>query len=219
MLTLQSGKSMHKFPSPLPLLLILTFAGSTLQAQDKITLFGGFSYLRPSLTQTETFVCPPGQDCHVVARPIDVNTNPSLRGWEISGTYSVLHWLGVKADISSHHGIALAGSSARFQTYLCGIEVRRPGRLSPFAHFLLGGAHESTNEVSIAVWIHNTLLSTSGTAFALALGGGIDIKVVRLVSIRPIQVDYLKAKFAPVYSPDINTHGQPRLSAGLVLHF
>jgi hypothetical protein len=209
---------MQKLPLSLVPFFVLTFAGS-LQAQDKITLFGAYSYLRPSLTQTETFVCPPGQDCHVVARPQDVNNNPSLRGAEVSGAFSVLPWLGVKADFSRHQGHALAGSSAKFNTYLLGAEVRRPGRLSPFAHVLLGVAHESTSMVSIAVGIHNTLLSTSDTAFALALGGGVDIRVVKLVSIRLLQVDYLRTNLSPVYSPDINTHGQPRLSVGLVLHF
>jgi hypothetical protein len=215
----QSGNAMNKSPLSLLLFFILTFAGNTLQAQDKITLFAGYSYLRASLTQTETFVCPPGQECHVVVRPQDVNTNPSLRGLEVSGTVSVLPWLGVKADFSQHHGTALAGSSAKFQAYLLGLEIRRPGRLSPFAHVLLGVAHESTSMVSIAVWIQNTLLSTSDTAFALAFGGGADIKVAGPVSIRPFQVDYLRTNFSPVYSPDIYSHSQPRLSAGLVLRF
>jgi hypothetical protein len=216
---LESRKPMRRFSLLFPAVLVLTFAGSRLQAQDRLTLFGGYSYLRPSLIQTRTFVCPPGQDCHIVNRPVDENSHPSLRGWEVSATYRVWSWLGVKADFSRHYGTALAGSSADVSTCLFGFEVRRPGRLSPFAHVLFGVAHESTSEKSIAIWIHNTLLGTSATAFAMALGGGLDIRVVSVVSIRAIEVDYLRARFAPDPNPYLHPGGHPRLSAGLALHF
>jgi hypothetical protein len=216
---LQSGNAMKKFPLSLLLFFLSTFAGNTLQAQDTFTLFGGYSYSRPSLTQTETFVCPPGKECHVVDRPQAVNTTPSLRGLDLSATLSMLRWLGVKADFGYYHGRALDGSSAKVQTYLFGLEVRRPARLSPFAHILLGVAHESTSQESISVWIHNTLLGTSDTAFALALGGGVDIRMVGPISIRPFQVDYLRTSFPPAPGPNNSSQGQPRLSAGLVLHF
>jgi hypothetical protein len=45
------------------------------------------------------------------------------------------------------------------------------------------------------------------------MGGGVDIKAAPFVSVRPIQVDYLMARFAS------NTQNQLRVSAGLVLHF
>ena len=199
--------------------MILTLGRDTLLAQDKITIFGGYSYLRPSLTQTETFICPPGQDCHVVARPQDVNTTPSLRGLEFSGTLNLKPWFGVKGDFSYHHGTALAGSSADFLSYLVGSEFRRPGRLSPFAHVLVGVVHESTSMESIAISIHNTLLGTNDTAFTFAFGGGVDVKVKGPVSVRPLQVDYLRTNFSPTYSPDTHSHGQPRISGGLVLRF
>jgi opacity protein-like surface antigen len=205
--------------SALLLFVILTLGRDTMQAQDKITIFGGYSYLRPSLTQTETFICPPGQDCHVVARPQDVNTTPSLHGLEVSGTLNLKPWFGVKGDFSYHHGTALAASSADFESYLFGSEFRRPGRLSPFAHVLVGVVHESTSMESIAISIHNTLLGTNDTAFAFAFGGGIDVKVKGPVSVRPFQVDYLRTNFSPTYSPDTHSHGQPRVSAGLVLRF
>ncbi len=148
-----------------------------------------------------------------------MNTNPSLRGLDLSASLSVLRWLGVKADFGYYQGIALDGSSANVQTYLLGPEVRRPGRFSPFAHVLLGVAHESTSMESISVGIEDTLLGTSDTAFALALGGGVDIRVVGPVSIRPVQVDYLRTSFSQAQGPNNNSQGQPRLSAGLVLRF
>ncbi len=205
--------------SALLLFVILTLGMDSLQAQDKFTIFGGYSYARPSLTQTETSVCPPGQDCHIVVRPLEVNTDPSLRGLDLSASLSVLRWLGVKADFGYYHGTALDGSSANVQTYLFGPEVRRPGRFSPFAHVLLGVAHEATSMESISVGMYDTLLGTSETAFALALGGGVDIRVIGPVSIRPVQIDYLRTSFPQALGPNNNSQGQARLSAGMVLHF
>jgi len=42
---------------------------------------------------------------------------------------------------------------------------------------------------------------------------GIDIKVARHLSLRPIQLDYLVTRFAS------GTQSDPRASAGIVLHF
>jgi hypothetical protein len=193
----------------------LAFCAGSLQAQGGFALFGGYSFLRPSLTQTETFVCPPGLACPtVVTKPVAVNTTPNLNGWEVSGMYKIFPWLGAMADFSGNYGKALGGSSVDFHTFLLGPEVRWPARVSPFAHVLLGGAHESTSTGSLSgIALYNTVLSSSDTAFAFALGEGVDRKVMPLVSFRLIQVDYLMTRFAST------TEGQPRISAGLVLHF
>jgi hypothetical protein len=95
------------------------------------------------------------------------------------------------------------------KTYLFGPQLRFPGPVSPFAHFLFGGAHESINPGTTPVF-------TSGptqSAFATALGVGIDIKVLPFLSVRPIQIDYLLTHF------NSTTQNQPRASAGLVLRF
>jgi opacity protein-like surface antigen len=206
---------MHKLSLILITFLALALSASTLTAQDKITLFGGYSYLRPSLTQTTMFVCSPGTICPaIVTAPLAVNTKPNLNGWEVSATYSVFPWLGMEADFSGHYGTALGDSTAKFHTYVFGPEVRWPARVSPYAHVLFGGAHESTSTGNLSgIALYNTVLSSSETALAFAMGGGVDIKAAPFVSVRPIQVDYLMARFAS------NTQNQLRVSAGLVLHF
>jgi hypothetical protein len=70
---------MPKLLSYLMVFLALTISGGTLKAQDKIMVYGAYSYLRSSLTQTWSFVCPPGPDCHVVDRPIWPNTQNQSR--------------------------------------------------------------------------------------------------------------------------------------------
>jgi hypothetical protein len=45
------------------------------------------------------------------------------------------------------------------------------------------------------------------------VGVGIDLKVAPFISVRPIQFDYLVTRF------NSGTQNQPRISAGVVLHF
>ena len=78
-------------------------------------------------------------------------------------------------------------------------------RLNPFAHVLLGGTHGR----QVAPFFH----TTGRTALTAALGGGLDVKVVRFLWIRVIQVDYLRESFAG--DPQDNL----RLSYGVVFRF
>jgi len=184
-------------------------------AQDKFELFGGYSYLRPALSQTETFVCTGGICPNaVVFPPAIVTTHPNLNGWAASGTYRVVPWLGVKADFSGHYGTALGSSSAKVYTFLFGPEARWPRHVSPFAHVLFGSAHaESSAGTLLNNPTYNTVISGSDTAFASAFGGGIDAKVTPFLWVRLIQLDYLMTRF------NSSTQNQPRASAGLVVHF
>lgn len=62
----------------------------------------------------------------------------------------------------------------------------------PYAHALFGATRYS------AKFRNNdfTCPDTSGTAFAMALGAGLDIKAGKRIDIRPIQVDYLPVFFS-----------------------
>jgi opacity protein-like surface antigen len=181
------------------------FAGVT-QAQDTVQIFGGYSYLRPSVNVASFEICPVGVFPPCPNEPGIVNEHPNMNGWEFSGTYNFHSWLGATADFSGYYG-TVQRSSIHYQTYLFGPQVHFPGPVSPFAHVLFGVAHDR-----IAT-DNGSALSGSASAFALALGAGIDIKVVPLVSFRPIQIDYLVTRFGS------STQNQPRVSAGLVLHF
>jgi hypothetical protein len=59
-------------------------------------------------------------------------------------------------------------------------------------------------------------LDFSSTEFGLALGGGLDIRLTDLVSIRAVKADYLYANFSE--PPETGPH-HARVSAGLVLTF
>jgi hypothetical protein len=158
---------------------------------QKLELFGGYSYVRAPIT-VQNFLCPvPG--CPPSTQHLNLN------GWEASGAVKLLGPLALAADYSDTSGSVL-GVNTHLKTYLLGPQLRLPGPISPFAHFLVGGAHES-------------LSGASQNAFATGIGGGIDLKVLPFISIRPIQFDYLLTHF------NSTTQNQPRVSAGVVVHF
>jgi hypothetical protein len=83
---------------------------------------------------------------------------------------------------------------------MVGPQISLPARLSPFVHVLAGVGHDSFN-------------GNRSTSFATAIGGGIDMHFLPLISWRIIQVD------------DVITHyfggvqNSPRVSTGLVFRF
>jgi opacity protein-like surface antigen len=87
------------------------------KAQDKVELFGGYSYLR-----------------------LDNSPSFNLNGWEFSGQYKFTDWLGAVTDFDGHYGSPF-GPSVAVHTFLVGPQVSFPARVSPFAHVLIGGGH------------------------------------------------------------------------------
>lgn len=190
-------------------ILATVLCASNAQAQNTIRVFGGYSYVRPSLTQTEACTAAP-----CPAPPaLSVTTHRNLNGWEISATLKLLPFIGMTADFSGHTGGALGRSSANYHTYLFGPELRLARHISPFAHVLLGAAHVSASTATISGSPYNTALGFKDTAFASALGGGIDLSALPFIALRPIQIDLLTTRFGS------KSQNQPRISAGLVVHF
>lgn len=175
------------------------------KAQSTIEIFGGYSFVHQSLPLNETILCP-GPTCPVQT----VTAHPNLNGWEISGTYNAYKWVGFTADFGGQYG-SVSGASTHLNAYLFGPQVRFPGSVSPFAHLLLGAEHDTVGGGGATSG--GLINPDSSTAFALAAGVGIDVKLVPLVFLRPIQIDYLVTRFGS------STQNQPRVSAGLVVHF
>jgi hypothetical protein len=79
-------------------------------------------------------------------------------------------------------------------TYMGGPQLRLPTHtLKPFVEFLFGGAH--TNTYTNLVKVTGSTVAPNNNAFAMAIGGGFDIRVNKTISIRPFQMDYLLTRF------------------------
>jgi hypothetical protein len=92
----------------------------TASAQDRVELFGGYSYQRLGLSPAR-----------------------NLNGWEISGQYKFADWIGAVADIDAHYGSPHNFDSRNF-AIMFGPQISFPSRISPFAHVLAGIGHTTS---------------------------------------------------------------------------
>jgi opacity protein-like surface antigen len=158
----------------------------------------GYSYLR-------------GKSDDTISRRVfrTGESNKDLNGLNVAGTFYFTPTIGITGDFSAHFDkddvripVGTFGSTVardvrfRAQTYnyLVGPQIRftNNSRLTPFARVLFGG---QTNRVKIDNFtVGNTNLgrvSDTRTNFAMAVGGGLDVRVNKNFAIRAIQIDYL----------------------------
>jgi hypothetical protein len=136
-------------------------------------------------------------------------------GFEVSVVRNFHRYFGVKGDFSAafrNRDSTLSvfnptgTSSVRFENdrsiynFLGGIQIKdnaSKARLKPFAHALIGVAHNRNKTKNITCVSNCSALtasfipfSLSDTGFAGAFGGGLDIKINDKIDFRAIQVDY-----------------------------
>jgi peptidoglycan-associated lipoprotein len=165
-------------------------------AQDtpKVDIFAGYSYVRenPSTNGASGF---------------------NLHGGSASIAYNANHWLSGVADFGGYHGNNLLGTGidGTVSTYLFGPRVayRHYERVTPFAQVLFGVAHASGSGFGV---------SSSDNAFAMTVGGGVDVKLTHRFSWRPAQVEYLMTRFSETGTSN-QTQNNLRASTGFVFHF
>ena len=187
------------------LCLVVVGMAASAQAQNdysRFELFGGYSYLHvdAGLSREASFLF----------------TNGGIgNGWNTSLSANVNQWFTLVADFSGHYGeirnpIFPLNGTPRFggvgfnrHSFLFGprLSYRTRKGFTPFGHFLLGGAHDGGS-------IH----PHSDTRLTWALGGGLDLKVSKRLSLRLIQADYV-----PIKAFEIQNN--VRISAGIVWHF
>lgn len=134
-------------------------------------------------------------------------------GWEVSGEGKVAPWIGMVADVSQQYGVFHAHEKQTIALFGPQFSPHLVPRVIPFAHVLFGVAQGTTQITFLAPpqpGVGGQTVAT-GTAFATAVGGGIDIKIAGPVWLRAIQADYLHSDLAPDH------HTTARLSAGIVL--
>ncbi len=182
------------------LALLLAISGPA-QAQDKVEIFGGYSFLRSSVPITVSLLCPAP-----ACVPTTTNQAGNLQGWEASGTFKPKGWFGVTADFAGQYG-TISGANTHLTTFMAGPQVSFPGKVSPFARVLVGGARVGGSSALAQVLVPNS------TSIAAAVGVGIDIKVFPALYVRPIQIEYMATRLNSV----MQNHA--RVSAGVVLHF
>jgi len=182
-------------------LVVLVCIAPAALAQD-VEFFGGYSHLRTTGADGE----------HV-----------GINGWDAALSANLGSW-GVAADVSNFYGASTnnltpVGSGGHGFMYLFGPQYsfRLVPRVTPFVHTLFGrvdGARETVGPLATGGACPSPgcsgILITPETAFAMAVGGGLDVKVSKHLWVRLIQADYIRQGFS------IGAMNSPRISAGVV---
>lgn len=147
-------------------------------------------------------------------------------GWDISVAGNLARSLGVVADFSNHYriipsGFSTIGTKGKGFTFLFGprYSFRNLWRLTPFAHMLFGAIQgNKLVEGPPTPPCGQSVCIEPETAFAMALGGGLDAKATGHIWVRLFQLEYLRANLSPPvpFSPVQN---DLRFSTGIVFRF
>jgi opacity protein-like surface antigen len=172
----------------------------------------------------------------------------TLRGFNLAIAHNFHKYYGVKFDYSLHlrnddfsRPVGTGTIDTSVQNFLGGLQIKNNMNdgptFKPFAHALFGLAHQRITLGSLSppavVGISDPRLTA--TSFAMAFGGGIDIKLNRHLDVRAVQIDLNiinrgDQNFGIVLVPTPHqTVGQPfvlpgtnqdnlRLGAGIVVH-
>jgi opacity protein-like surface antigen len=199
---------------------------------NKFEFYGGYSWLN---TDTGVDEFDPSLD-----------STFGSHGLEVSFTGNVHRYVGIKGDFSHHSKTETfidAGDNLDVNVsttqFLGGVQFKNNmiegSRFRPFAHILAGLAHQSIaldgvvttpgggggggRPFGLGTPIN---VETSANNFAMAFGGGVDIKINHHFSIRAIQVDYNPIFFRDQNVGTITIPGQTqnnfRLGAGVVIN-
>ena len=174
-------------------LLVLAPAAFAQDDYKKWEFFGGYSALGFDTLAGDT---------DIAAVNDVLSGRNTLRGFELSITRNFHKYWGVKGDYSLHlrednfsRPAASGTVDSTVQNFLAGIQFKdnvTEARFKPFAHALFGVANQKVDVDSpnLPALFGVTDFHAKETSFAMAFGGGIDIKLNSKIDIRAVQVDW-----------------------------
>jgi opacity protein-like surface antigen len=153
----------------------------TPEENPKNEFFAGYSYQSADIN---TLTIDPGR----------IGQN----GINLEYTRNITESIGITGDISAHfHRDSIRTGAGEFtrkreQYYFLGgikFKARNSSRIRPFAHALFGASlfRGFTSDIRTS---GNVFTIDDETSFAMALGGGLDLRVNKRIDLRVIQVDY-----------------------------
>ncbi|MCP9494683.1 MAG: porin family protein [Pyrinomonadaceae bacterium MAG19_C2-C3] len=175
----------------LVLMALIAFFAPLAAAQDtdnRFEFFGGYSLLREDIDSEDEIG----------------DTSENLNGFNVAATGYLTERFGITGDISGHFrnddfSSSIGGTTTNFEAksrafnFLAGPQYRftNSTRVTPFVRALAG---VQNRRVEFDVEGTNTPdlfdFDESATDFALAIGGGLDVRVSDRVAIRAFQIDY-----------------------------
>jgi outer membrane protein OmpA-like peptidoglycan-associated protein len=153
----------------------------------------------------------------------------NANGGSADFAYNFNRWFSGVIDLGAVHNGNVLDST--ITNYLAGprITVLRASRIAPYFQVLVGGAYATSSIAApIAAIAQDTGVIPPGTtiratrqetAFAMTAGGGLDIKISKHVSFRPIQVEYFLTRLEHLRTFNDNSQNNVRYSAGINFMF
>jgi outer membrane immunogenic protein len=129
--------------------------------------------------------------------------------------YNLFHSFALVGEVGSQYAsnIAPFAAALTLTSFMGGVRYKKNigERFSPFVQVVAGGAHASGSMAP-----GNSGIPGSSNAFAMAVGGGIDLSVSRHFALRLIQADYYYTRFPNGVNDRQNNL---RIGAGVVIRF
>ncbi len=182
---------------------ILLFLGTALPAQEQAVANGKASAAQLEVTLAYNAVRSNG------------STGASFWLQGGKGEFSAAFGRGFSlvGELAAQHvsNISSANDSLGLVSYLFGprYSYRRHRRFAPFGQVLIGGVHGFD-----AYFPNPNGSAVTPDAFALAVGGGLNIGVSHRLAIRPVQADYFRTQLP---NDEANHENSLRLGAGVVI--
>jgi hypothetical protein len=168
----------------------------------------------------------------------------SMYGGSGQFIYNFDRWLGGVADIGAVNkpNVGIINAQDTTASYLFGprFSYRKHSRFTPYGQVLFGAATRFVSTQVNAVTDPNTpflpvvqpaslfpgpdaevtaRLSESQTHFAMAAGGGLDIRASKHLSFRPVAVDYVLTRFPSLSTGKTQNQNSIRYTAGVIFTF
>jgi hypothetical protein len=176
------------------LLVVCLLCGIAASAQDKADAFFGYSYTRQTYGTGTSF-----------------NMNGGIGQF----TYYPSSWFGLVGEFGGSTVRNINGTpvtTGTLYSYMGGPRITfRHGPLQPYVQTLFGGSHIDSN-------MQADLHTTMGNGFAMALGGGLDLKLNHHFAVRLGQFDYFITRLDNPANLAF-TQNNFRFSTGLVIRF
>jgi opacity protein-like surface antigen len=189
-----------------------------------ISLLCGLLLLLGALAVAQEF---PKDEAYIAYSFVRVAPQNNVNAFNSNGglgqlQYNINEHIGIVADLGGYtngnitgRGITFPGDQSQF-TYLFGprLSINKTGKVTPFFEFEVGGVHNArsfsvpTSAIPAGLIVPKDITVEAGSpgftkfrstqnAFAMAIGGGLEVKVKRWIAVRPIQLDYLPSHFSP----------------------
>ena len=188
------------------------------QEGGKADLFLGYSFVRYNSAQT--------------IPAFTANGGLGTFAWNLND------YIGIEAELGGYHN----GNVNNYQfdtttfSYLFGPRFSwgRQKRIAPYVHTLFGGQYATTSISADSILVVNPLVTPSNgrykadtNSFAMAIGGGLDIKLSKTIILRPAQIDYFLTRLeapdvtvpAGTTNPRARNQNNFRYAAGIAFNF